>query len=125
MSFICNLLQSLRNFYRRLKEVPQKSCPHCRSGLISKDASISLLLLNGNEETVSVYYCPKCQKYYMRGFEDVFIGEPDYKIWSYGSFSEEKGEEMIKQIKSCPNPFDKHCDCPAHAYFMDIFYKRN
>lgn len=98
-------------------------CKRCEGELIRQIGGFSIYLMNGNEEILSVHLCPACNEYYMEGFEDVFIGEADNYIWVYGPFSIEKGEELIKQMKSCPDPrWNKYCDCPAHEYVHNFFY---
>ena len=72
----------------------------------------------GDEYIESYFYCDECDVYTLEIYHDRFLGEDDIRY--QGPISKEKGEEIIKLIQQCEQPWDKKCRCEAHKkYFGD------
>jgi len=98
-------------------------CRLCNRDLKYTGKYISILLQNGNEELLSLCYCKYCKKYYIEGYEDVFISPGDEdKYWLYGPYDEKDGEKFTEKMSQCKDPGNKFCECEAHMYFRKFIY---
>jgi hypothetical protein len=80
-------------------------------------ASISGSIL-GDEVTDSFHACAACGAYTVEVYRDRFAGEGESAL--RGPLSREEGEERVRVVRGCAEPWDKRCRCPAHrAYFGD------
>jgi hypothetical protein len=78
-------------------------------------ASISGSIM-GDEHTDSYYLCPVCGFYTVAEHWDNFTGVETTS--ESGPLSKQDGDERVKLIRQCSEPWDKKCRCPAHlAYF--------
>ncbi|MEO0161213.1 MAG: hypothetical protein ABIL39_02185 [candidate division WOR-3 bacterium] len=100
-------------------------CKNCNKELSHSGKHISILLINGNEETFVLWYCSNCKKYFILGYEDVFISADEEKEWFYGEYSEEDFKRLEEIINKCPDPSDKFCRCDAHKYFYRFIYGKD
>jgi hypothetical protein len=72
----------------------------------------------GDEHTDVYFFCPVCGVYTVAQWRDNFTGEETMSL--SGPISQEAGDERVKLIRQCSEPWDKKCRCAAHcAYFGD------
>jgi hypothetical protein len=72
----------------------------------------------GDEYTDSYYFCPNCGLYTVEVHYDRFLGEGESSL--RGPLSKPEGDENVRLIGECAEPWDKKCRCPAHrSYFGD------
>lgn len=72
----------------------------------------------GDEYIESYVFCNDCGVYTVEIYHDRFMGEDDISV--RGPVSKPDGDEKIKLIRQCPEPWNKKCRCEAHrAYFGD------
>jgi hypothetical protein len=72
---------------------------------------------DGDDWTFNFFYCNICKVYTVREGYDRFLGD-EYEI-SFFSEDKEKGAHVIELIHACPEPRNKHCDCPSHKALMN------
>jgi hypothetical protein len=71
----------------------------------------------GDEYTDSYYFCEDCGVYTVEVYRDSFLG--DGEASTRGPLSKVEGDEKVRLIKECPEPWDKKCRCAAHlTYFQ-------
>ncbi len=94
------------------------ACLQCGKALSGKPlASISGGIL-GDEIIDSYFFCPDCGAYTVEVYYDRFLGEAESSL--RGPLAKSAGEEKVRLIRQCAEPWDKKCRCPAHrAYFGD------
>jgi hypothetical protein len=96
-------------------------CAKCGKDLDGRDrngraASISGSIM-GDEYTDSYYFCEGCGVYTVEIYRDSFLGEGE--VTRRGPLSKEEGDEKVRLIGECSEPWDKKCRCSAHlAYFQ-------
>jgi hypothetical protein len=79
-------------------------------------ASISGSIM-GDECTDSYYFCEGCGLYTVEVYYDPFLGEGE--VSTKGPISKEEGDEQIRLIEGCPEPWNKKCRCESHvSYFQ-------
>jgi len=72
----------------------------------------------GDEYSETYYLCPDCGDYTVEVLHDRFLGEET--VFTRGPVSRAEGDAQIGLIRSCPEPWNKKCRCPAHrAHFGD------
>jgi hypothetical protein len=94
-------------------------CLQCQRPLQNAErvASISGSIM-GDEHTDSYYLCPVCGVYTVAQWWDNFTGEETMN--RSGPLLKPEGDERVKLIQRCGQPWDKKCRCEAHrAYFHD------
>lgn len=78
-------------------------------------ASISGSIM-GDEYIESYFLCAECGVYTVEVYHDRFCGDDSVSV--HGPVSKSQGDAKVALIRQCPEPWDKHCRCPAHqAYF--------
>jgi hypothetical protein len=78
-------------------------------------ASISGEIM-GDGYTDSYYFCGECAVYTVKVCHDRFLGEEETSIGE--PLSKTEGDEKVRQIGECSEPWNKKCRCRAHrAYF--------
>jgi hypothetical protein len=90
------------------------NCSSCNRDLgdFSKcAASISVEQL-GDEYTESFFYCDRCECWTQELYIDRFLGEGTSRVC--GPIPKARGDELVKLIRQCPDPGDKHCECEVH-----------
>lgn len=100
----------------------QARCKACKEPLSYPGSEMTVLLPNGNEESLRLCRCGGCGKVYLDGFEEEFMG--GCQPWLHGPFSEEDGRRLAEEMKRCPKPADKHCPCAAHKAVFDLVCRR-
>ncbi len=72
----------------------------------------------GDECTDVWYLCPLCQVYTVAEWRDNFTGVESLQL--SGPVAKRRGDDAVKLIGICPEPWDKKCRCEAHRlYFRD------
>jgi hypothetical protein len=72
----------------------------------------------GDEYTHSYYFCPDCNVYTVEVYHDRFLAEGESSL--RGPLSKAEGDENVRLIGECSEPWDKKCRCAAHrSYFND------
>ena len=66
----------------------------------------------GDEYVYSYFWCGACQHYTVESYRDRFEGGDSVTILP--PVSREVGDRAVALIRACPNPMNKHCDCPSH-----------
>ena len=89
-------------------EIP---CGRCGASLSPCLGGISILVM-GDEYIYSYFFCERCDEYTAESYRDRFMGGSYIGHVPY--ISKEEGERILKAIKACPKPSDKHCRCPSH-----------
>jgi len=102
------------------EEIPMIACSKCGKELEGKEGGDRVASISGSimgDETIdSFYFCNNCGVYTIEGYHDRFMG--DEEVSTRGPLSKEEGDEKVRWIKECSEPWDKKCRCPAHqAYF--------
>jgi len=97
-------------------------CSQCGIELDRQDknrtTSISGSIM-GDEFTDTYYFCSHCEVYTVEVYHDRFLGEDEVSI--RGPVSKSEGDEKVKLIRQCPEPWDKKCRCEAHkSYFQGV-----
>ena len=78
-------------------------------------ASISGSIM-GDEYIESYFFCEDCEVYTFEIYHDRFMGEDEVRI--QGPISKLDGDEKIKLIKECQEPWNKKCRCDAHKKYF-------
>ncbi len=97
-------------------------CAKCGKEFSSKEngdwiASISGSI-SGDECVETYFFCKNCGVYTVEVCWDIFLGEDEVSI--RGPVSKEAGDEKVRLIGNCSEPWNKKCRCEAHrAYFGD------
>lgn len=73
------------------------------------------ILAQGDERTLSWWWCEACGVYTRKEYVDRFHGEPD--VYFYGPFPKEVGDADLKRVAECPAQDDKWCKCETHRHF--------
>jgi hypothetical protein len=82
-----------------------------------KPVSISAEIM-GDEYTHSYYFCNKCGFYTVKVYYDRFLGDEEESAGV--SLAKKEGDDRVRIIGECPEPWNKKCHCPAHhAFFRD------
>ena len=72
----------------------------------------------GDEHTDAWFLCPLCGVYTVMSWRDDFTGVESESC--SGPESRQEGDERVKLIGQCSEPWDKKCRCAAHRrYFND------
>ena len=80
-------------------------------------ASISGSIM-GDEHTDTYFLCPACGCYTVVVDWDDFTGVETTTV--SGPLSGTEGQERVRLIRQCAQPWDKKCRCPAHLeYFQN------
>jgi hypothetical protein len=70
----------------------------------------------GDEYTDTFFFCDSCGVYTVESAYEPFLGEGD--VAYRGPVPREEGEEDVRLIKKCAEPWNKKCRCEAHrSYF--------
>lgn len=70
----------------------------------------------GDECTDSYYWCPVCEVYSVRLFRAAFLGEETTQ--DSEPIPRAEGERRLALIRSCPEPGNERCRCPAHREYF-------
>jgi len=70
----------------------------------------------GDEYIESFFFCAACGVYTQQSYHDRFLGEESVNV--YGPISKSDGDALVELIRTCPDPMDKKCTCPAHRRFL-------
>jgi hypothetical protein len=95
-------------------------CAQCGENLeTEKDkgwiASISGSIM-GDEVTDTYYFCGGCGAYTLEVSHDRFLGREDVPEGT--PVPEEEGNQRVRLIGKCPDPWDKKCRCDAHREYF-------
>ena len=85
-------------------------CRACTDELSGIVASISTMPA-GIEYIHSYAYCSPCDLYTRETYKDNWTGDADIFV---ETMDRGVAESKIAQIRGCPAPTDKFCDCPVH-----------
>ncbi len=94
-------------------------CTQCKRPFEAADrtAAISGSVM-GDEYTDAYFLCPVCAVYTVMSWRDNFTGIESESV--SGPMPKEEGDERVRLIGECPEPWDKKCRCEAHSsYFGD------
>ena len=78
-------------------------------------ASISGSIM-GDEYIETYFFCNNCGVYTVEIYHDRFLGEDEISV--RGPLSKSEGDEKVKLIQQCPEPWDKKCRCEAHRVYF-------
>jgi len=97
-------------------------CAKCGRELDGKEGGDRVVSISGSimgDECIESYYlCKNCCVYTVEVYWDCFLG--DEEVSTRGPLSKEEGDEMVRLIRGCQEPWDKKCRCDAHrGYFGD------
>lgn len=89
-------------------------CGRCLTDLgpVEKRKAFISLLVYGDEETRSWYFCGNCRVWMIEYYTDVFMGEERVSVG--GPYPEKACEADVALALTCPDPGDKWCECEAH-----------
>jgi hypothetical protein len=100
-----------------LSEASRLKCGACgRAFALPEQVACISGTIMGDECTDCYYWCEACGVYTMRLYRDVFTG-PEVSHDS-SPLSREEGNRRIALIRSCPEPYDGRCRCPAHVEYF-------
>jgi hypothetical protein len=72
--------------------------------------------IRGDEYIESYFLCAECGVYTVEIYQDRFSGQEGVSV--RGPAPKSEGDAKVELIMQCPEPWKKHCRCPAHqAYF--------
>ena len=66
----------------------------------------------GDEVTDTWFLCQACDAYTVEVVRDRFLGDPE--SWVRAPVPRAEGDERVRLIRRCVEPWDKRCTCPAH-----------
>lgn len=88
-------------------------CPNC-GWEMAKNSGISILA--GGEEHINTYLqCDNCSKYFVETYCDRFCEENSNSLTE---LNPEIAKRNIEEIKKCPNPHNKLCNCDVHIKYF-------
>lgn len=95
-------------------------CIKCGKNLEDEDgggqvASISGSIM-GDEYTDSYFFCKDCNVYTVEVYRDRFLDAGE--VSTRGPVSREEGDEKVRLIRGCPDPWDKKCRCESHVNYF-------
>jgi hypothetical protein len=70
----------------------------------------------GDEYVESFFFCAACAVYTQETYCDRFLGEET--VSTSGPIAKDTGDALVALIRTCPDPMDKKCTCPAHRRFQ-------
>jgi hypothetical protein len=79
-----------------------------------RKAFLSIFVL-GDEETRSWYFCEACRVWMIQEYLDRFLGGDSVAL--RGPYPEAACREEVALVRTCPEPGNKWCECPAHQRF--------
>ncbi|MEK7466447.1 MAG: hypothetical protein AAB074_03440 [Planctomycetota bacterium] len=90
------------------------NCRKCGADLqaVGKRRAFISVFAQGDEETMSWYFCEACRVWMIEVYYDRFMG--DSEISFRGPYPEGTCEADVALANTCPSPGDKWCECPAH-----------
>jgi hypothetical protein len=71
----------------------------------------------GDEYTEYYHYCEQCGVYTVEIYHDRFLGESSVIL--KGPVPKSEGDEKVRLIGECLEPWDKKCRCKAHMKYFD------
>ena len=71
----------------------------------------------GDEVADSYYFCEECGLYTVEVRRDRFLGPEE--VSHRGPLSKDEGDEKIRLIEGCPEPWEKKCRCPVHLTYFE------
>lgn len=71
----------------------------------------------GDEVTESFFFCGRCGAYTVEVCYTPFLGDEVMSV--KGPVPREKGDASVTLIKSCSEPWNKKCRCPAHITYFE------
>lgn len=93
------------------RSIPCKGCG-AELGPTSRRKAFFAKFVHGDEEVRSWFHCDTCHNWTIEYLDDRFMG--DTTITVTGPFPEGSCEADIALARTCPDPGNKWCDCPAH-----------
>lgn len=90
-------------------------CPACTARVEPRPpAAVALAVMddNGDERIFSYLPCPSCDRFVLEVYLDRFMGRDE--IYVEGDYGADTVAEVRTRLAACPDPQDKHCECPAH-----------
>ena len=91
--------------------VPCGKC-HAELGPVDKRRAFISVFAQGDEETLSWYFCEACRVWTIEAYFDHFMGGEH--VTFRGPYPEAACAADVALAKTCPSPGDKWCDCAAH-----------
>ncbi len=95
-------------------------CAKCGKNLTRGDGGGRIVSISGgimgDEVIDSYYFCEGCGVYTIEVYHDRFLGEEE--VSTQGPLSKEDGDEKIRLIGKCPEPWNKKCRCTAHRTYF-------
>ena len=93
------------------RPIPCTSCAR-DLGPTTRRLAFIAVFAQGDEEIRSWFFCTACRMWTVQEFYDRFHGDVDIRL--RGPFPEEACAADVALAKTCADPGDKWCDCPAH-----------
>jgi hypothetical protein len=89
-------------------------CGKCGAelGPVARRRAFISLMVYGDEETRSWFFCEACRAWMVEEYYDRFMG--DSTVTVRGPFPEEACAGDVALARTCPEPGDKWCECAAH-----------
>ena len=90
------------------------TCRQCGREFAKEEPSVASISgsILGDECIESYFLCTQCGFYTVEVFWDLFSGEES--VSTRGPLSREEGEEQVRVIRRCAEPWNKKCRCDAH-----------
>jgi hypothetical protein len=92
-------------------------CKGCNKNFAdgARGSGFLAIMAQGDERTLSWWWCEACGVYTRKEYVDRFHGDAD--VYFYGPFSKETGDADLERVAKCPSPDDKYCECETHRHF--------
>jgi hypothetical protein len=90
-------------------------CANCGADLggFEDRAAFICVEVMGDEYIHSFWACDACGYYTDESFRDSFT-TGEHTLGGNRAISPERGREIVEEIRRCPDPSDKRCDCAVH-----------
>lgn len=92
-------------------------CPSCNFEIICLGGIA--LLKGGDEQILNYMQCENCCKYFISEYKEGFREDEDVEDESIYEIKPKQAASDLKAIKTCPEPYNKHCKCKAHLNYFD------
>jgi hypothetical protein len=79
--------------------------------------------MTGDERIVALLCCKRCGKHYIEDWVDVggWDDTPsEITERLFGPLAPAAAAAVLADMRTCPNPHSKYCDCPVHARLEDV-----
>ena len=118
--FALELLSLPFTIAKILKEGVFLNCPICKKDALMFLNCLTNLHMTGDKKRASLYQCGECNRSFLKVSVDTWSSDFEFTI----TLKRAEAEEMRKVFKSCPEPNNEDCQCPAHNY-LDSFDNLN